>query len=102
MPDFAVGYEIRDGEFFWKAERSSLTAERMLAIPKNSENQTDKTQAVEFLREVLSEGETLSTDIEKELRAQIELALKHLPWISHMGGHMGFASFDGKIGELMK
>ena len=40
-------------------------------------------------------------EIEQELRAQIELALKHVPHISHMGGHMGFAGLDPKIGELM-
>ena len=40
-------------------------------------------------------------EIEKELRAQIELALKHVPHISHMGGHMGFSGLDPKIGELM-
>ena len=41
-------------------------------------------------------------EVEKELRAQIEMALKHVPHISHMGGHMGFASLDPEIGELMK
>lgn len=41
-------------------------------------------------------------EIEKELRAQIELALKHVPHISHMGGHMGFSGLDPKIGELME
>lgn len=41
-------------------------------------------------------------EIEKELRAQIEMALKHVPRISHMGGHMGFASLDPKIDALMK
>jgi len=41
-------------------------------------------------------------EIEKELRAQIELAIKHVPNTSHMGGHMGFAGLDSKIGDLMK
>ena len=40
-------------------------------------------------------------EIEQELRAQIELALKHVPHISHMGGHMGFAGLDSKIGAVM-
>lgn len=40
-------------------------------------------------------------EIEKELRAQIEMALKHVPYASHMGGHMGFASLDPKIAEMM-
>lgn len=41
-------------------------------------------------------------EIEKELRAQIELAIKHVPHISHMGGHMGFAGLDPTIGALME
>jgi chitin disaccharide deacetylase len=41
-------------------------------------------------------------EIEQELRAQIELALKHVPYISHMGGHMGFSGLDPRIGEVMK
>ncbi len=40
-------------------------------------------------------------EIEKELCAQIELALRHIPWASHMGGHMGFASLDPDIAEIM-
>jgi len=40
-------------------------------------------------------------EIERELRAQIELVIKHLPHASHMGGHMGFAGLDPQIGELM-
>lgn len=41
-------------------------------------------------------------EVEKELRAQIELALKHVPHITHMGGHMGFANLDSGLGELMQ
>lgn len=41
-------------------------------------------------------------EIEKELRAQIELSLKHLPQISHITTHMGFGSLDEKIGELVE
>lgn len=40
-------------------------------------------------------------EIEQELRAQIELALKHVPHISHMGGHMGFSGLDPSISKLM-
>jgi predicted glycoside hydrolase/deacetylase ChbG (UPF0249 family) len=40
-------------------------------------------------------------EIEKELRAQIELALKYVPQITHMNGHMGFARLDPRIGRLM-
>jgi predicted glycoside hydrolase/deacetylase ChbG (UPF0249 family) len=40
-------------------------------------------------------------EVERELRAQIEMALKHLPdRISHMGIHMGGTSADPKIAEV--
>lgn len=41
-------------------------------------------------------------EVEKELRAQIELGLKKVPHITHMGGHMGFAGVDPRIADLMK
>lgn len=40
-------------------------------------------------------------EIEKELRAQIEVSLKYLPRISHLSNHMGFSSLDPKIGDLV-
>lgn len=40
-------------------------------------------------------------EVEQELRAQIEMALKHLPGqISHMGIHMGGTSADPKIAKV--
>jgi predicted glycoside hydrolase/deacetylase ChbG (UPF0249 family) len=41
-------------------------------------------------------------DIENELRAQIELALEHVPHISHLSNHMGFTSLDPKIKQLVE
>ena len=41
-------------------------------------------------------------EIEQELRAQIELSLKHVPHISHLTSHMGFEGLDAKITNLMK
>jgi len=35
------------------------------------------------------QGDWRSADVEKELRAQIELVLKHIPWASHATFHMG-------------
>jgi chitin disaccharide deacetylase len=49
----------------------------------------------------ISESEWKLEEIEQELRAQIELSLKHLPHISHLSNHMGFTSLDPKIGELV-
>jgi predicted glycoside hydrolase/deacetylase ChbG (UPF0249 family) len=40
-------------------------------------------------------------EIEKELRAQIELALKHLPHISHLTDHMAFTSLDSSLEQLV-
>ncbi len=40
-------------------------------------------------------------EVEQELRAQIEMAMKHLPGrISHMGIHMGGTNADPKIAEV--
>ncbi len=49
----------------------------------------------------ISESEWKLEEMEQELRAQIELSLKHLPHISHLSSHMGFTSLDPKIGELV-
>ena len=40
-------------------------------------------------------------EIEKELRAQIELGKKHVPWASHASVHMGAAGLDEEIGDLV-
>lgn len=41
-------------------------------------------------------------DIEKEFRAQIELALKKIPRISHLSSHMGCAELGGAVKALTK
>jgi chitin disaccharide deacetylase len=41
-------------------------------------------------------------DIEKEFRAQIELALRKIPRISHVSGHMGCTDFDDAIKALTR
>jgi len=40
-------------------------------------------------------------EIEMELRAQIELGLKYVPWATHANIHMGVARLDEKIGEVV-
>lgn len=42
------------------------------------------------------------SEIEKELRAQIELALKHLPHISHCSSHMGCTGISDDVKALSK
>lgn len=36
-------------------------------------------------------------DIEKEFRAQIEMAIKHIPRVSHLSGHMGCTRLDESV-----
>ncbi len=49
----------------------------------------------------IQESEWKIEEIEKELRAQIELSLKHIQQISHLSTHMGFSGLDPKIGVLV-
>jgi predicted glycoside hydrolase/deacetylase ChbG (UPF0249 family) len=39
-------------------------------------------------------------EIEAEMRAQIELATKYIPQVSHLSCHMGCAGWDDQVGEL--
>ncbi|MCW1735468.1 polysaccharide deacetylase family protein [Anaerorudis cellulosivorans] len=49
----------------------------------------------------ISESDWKLEEIEQELRAQIYLAMVHVPNISHYSIHMGFDGLDPKIGELV-
>ena len=40
-------------------------------------------------------------EIENELRAQIELAQKSIPQLSHISAHMGFTGMDSSVSELV-
>jgi predicted glycoside hydrolase/deacetylase ChbG (UPF0249 family) len=52
-------------------------------------------------RAILENKWTLA-DIEKEFRAQIELALKKLPRISHISGHMGCTYINNEVTAMTK
>ncbi|GGD56222.1 hypothetical protein GCM10011514_20380 [Emticicia aquatilis] len=41
-------------------------------------------------------------DIEKELRAQIKMALKYIPRLSHISGHMGSTGFTPEVKKMAK
>jgi chitin disaccharide deacetylase len=41
-------------------------------------------------------------EIEAELRAQIELAIKNIPRVSHLSTHMGFTSMDERVAGLVR
>lgn len=64
----AVGFRISNDGFFWNAEPSRLTKERMLAQPKDDETKADQNEAVEFLREALCDGERQSKDVDADAR----------------------------------
>jgi predicted glycoside hydrolase/deacetylase ChbG (UPF0249 family) len=50
----------------------------------------------------ISETNWKIDEVEKELRAQIELALRQVPHISHLSNHMGFTSLDPKLKVLIE
>ena len=50
----------------------------------------------------LRESSWTLAEVEAELRAQIETALRHLPHISHLSAHMGFTSLDPSIAALVR
>jgi predicted glycoside hydrolase/deacetylase ChbG (UPF0249 family) len=39
-------------------------------------------------------------EIEAEMRAQIEMALKHIPQVSHLSCHMGCTGFDDRVKDI--
>ena len=50
----------------------------------------------------ISENAWTIADIEKEFRAQIEMALKRIPRISHISSHMGCTNITGEVKALTK
>ncbi len=42
------------------------------------------------------------SEIERELRAQVEIALRNVPRITHLSAHMGFEALDPRIKELVE
>jgi predicted glycoside hydrolase/deacetylase ChbG (UPF0249 family) len=52
--------------------------------------------------EAIKENKWKIEDIEKEFRAQIELALKKIPRVSHISSHMGCTRIDESVTALTK
>ncbi len=50
----------------------------------------------------LTENKWTIEDVEKELRAQIELALRKIPRVSHISGHMGSYGISPEVSALAK
>ncbi|MEI7492229.1 MAG: ChbG/HpnK family deacetylase [Bacteroidota bacterium] len=49
----------------------------------------------------LKENNWKPAEIEQEFRAQIELALKNIPGLSHISGHMGATDFDKRVSAIV-
>jgi len=56
----------------------------------------------DYPRRSLAENDWQLPDIEKEFRAQIELALKKIPRISHISAHMGCSTITTEVSALTK
>jgi len=52
--------------------------------------------------QALTENKWTIEDVEKELRAQIELALRKIPRVSHISGHMGCYGMNPEVSALAK
>ncbi len=50
----------------------------------------------------LTENDWKLVDIEREFRAQIEIARKHIPRLSHISGHMGCTGINDDVKALTK
>jgi predicted glycoside hydrolase/deacetylase ChbG (UPF0249 family) len=55
-----------------------------------------------YPKRAIMENNWKIADIEKEFRAQIEMALKYLPNISHFSSHMGCAGISPEVRELTR
>jgi chitin disaccharide deacetylase len=53
-----------------------------------------------YPQRALLENKFTTADIEKEFRAQIELALKKIPRISHISGHMGCTNMNDSVSAI--
>ena len=54
-----------------------------------------------YPKQALTENKWNLIDIEKEFRAQIELAIKRIPRISHISGHMGCTGINADIKAIV-
>src|SRR6187549_2162933 len=50
----------------------------------------------------ITENKWSIEDVEKEFRAQIELALKEIPGISHISSHMNCTNLSSEVSALTK
>jgi predicted glycoside hydrolase/deacetylase ChbG (UPF0249 family) len=56
---------------------------------------------INYPKQSVMENNWKVEDIEKELRAQIEMAKKYIPQLSHVSGHMGSLAFAPEVKEMV-
>lgn len=49
----------------------------------------------------ITENQWKLEEVKQEFRAQIEMALKHVPQINHLSGHMGSTGFHPEVGKMV-
>jgi CubicO group peptidase (beta-lactamase class C family)/predicted glycoside hydrolase/deacetylase ChbG (UPF0249 family) len=59
-------------------------------------------QNAHYPKQAVSEIAWKKEDYEKELRAQIDMALKYIPRLSHVSGHMGSLAFSPEAKEIAR
>lgn len=100
----SIGFEIVNGQFFWKGEPSTLTKEKMLAQPKDDETKAEQTEAIAFLREALCDGERESKAVEKEAKeiGITNYALRKARAVLQIKPSKKGGTFGGEKGWFMK
>ncbi len=63
----AIGFELRDGGFYWTGE-SDLTAARILAIEDSGEGKSARDEAADFLRDELADGQVEAAQVWRHAR----------------------------------
>ena len=59
-------------------------------------------QNAHYLNQAVTDNAWKKEDYEKELRAQIDMALKYIPRLSHVSGHMGSLAFSPEAKEIAR
>lgn len=63
----AIGFELRDGGFYWTGE-SDLTAARILAVEDTGEGKSARDEAADFLRDELRDGPVEAAQVWRDAR----------------------------------
>jgi hypothetical protein len=64
----AIGFELRDGGFYWTGE-SDLTAARIMAVEDSSGGNSARDEAADFLRDELADGPVEADQVKRDADA---------------------------------